>query len=578
MNLSSAHLPEVVELIGELCNEQLDVAGCDRLEQLLLEDEQCLRFYIEYVDQHGLLQIRSPGVKKQSAGRFWGRTDGDGWEQTVAGQLPVGLTLDGLLAASELADSNTSPPPARANSPPPSHTIVVHVPGLTTSSWLSRAHVFAVLAATLLNLAFVAVIMLLLRPHERAPNADGRDSLMAEDRQRRSNARGQIHEFARVATLTVAENCRWDVSDPADGGRYQRALGKGSRLREGEQLGLVSGTAEIVFDDGANLVLEGPSRLEIDSAGSARLARGKLLAKVPARAVGFTIETESARMVDLGTEFGVECNSQGRTQLVVFRGEVEFTAIENHGGDRVLGKSQRVTAGRAIQARLAANGNPEVQAIPFDAKSIASVANLRPMMHSGGKPVVVPLTSGNLLIEPTIVAVNSEHPGGSSGRRAGANVVNGSGLKAGKSGILGATDSTHDSGQNTVWHQSTLDNGAETFISFNLGGLYDLQVTRIWNLNQVDELGNVTTQNGAKDIEILVSTDDFNYRPLTAIKLNEARGTPTEPAQDFATPASGIKYVKFVIPTGYGASGQGFKGLAEVRFEGRSVSGPDESK
>ena len=52
------------------------------------------------------------------------------------------------------------------------------------------------------------------------------------------------------------------------------------------------------------------------------LKRGKLTAKVAGRAKGFTVETPSATLVDLGTEFAADVDRDGNGEVHVFRGEV----------------------------------------------------------------------------------------------------------------------------------------------------------------------------------------------------------------------------------------------------------------
>jgi hypothetical protein len=71
------------------------------------------------------------------------------------------------------------------------------------------------------------------------------------------------------------------------------------------------------------LVIEGPADWTIDGDNNATLKRGKLVATVPKQAVGFTVVTPTARLVDLGTEFGVRVSDGGSTELLVLRGAVD---------------------------------------------------------------------------------------------------------------------------------------------------------------------------------------------------------------------------------------------------------------
>jgi len=71
-------------------------------------------------------------------------------------------------------------------------------------------------------------------------------------------------------------------------------------------------------------------------------------------------------------------------------------------------------------------------------------------------------------------------------------------------------------------------------------------------------------------VRISVSTDNITFTILGTNTLNEAGNTQAEPAQDFSTPASAIRYVKVEPLNGYGA---GWNGLSAVRFV---VAGPQQ--
>lgn len=139
---------------------------------------------------------------------------------------------------------------------------------------------------------------------------------------------------------------------------------------------------------------------------------------------------------------------------------------------------------------------------------------------------------------------------------------------AGEPGLSGpgyATD-THDSGEDDVWHHASGDNNP--FVTLDLGANYNLLITRIWNLNQGQ---NTDNQNGAKDVRISTSADNVTFTILETNTVAEGPGgTNNEWAQDFSTPASGIRYVKLEPLDGYGGSGD-WRGLGAVRFV---VAGP----
>jgi len=84
------------------------------------------------------------------------------------------------------------------------------------------------------------------------------------------------------------------------------------------------GYLEIAFDYGATVILEGPCEFACRSNGSMELNYGRSYAFVPQEASGFTIQTPSSRVVDLGTEFGVEVEPNGSSSVSVFRGQTRL--------------------------------------------------------------------------------------------------------------------------------------------------------------------------------------------------------------------------------------------------------------
>jgi hypothetical protein len=113
--------------------------------------------------------------------------------------------------------------------------------------------------------------------------------------------------------------------DDASGRFGHVALSQGLRLAEGV-LELDRGFAEITFDSGAEVTLEGPARLRLESDNKACLALGRASAHVPEPARGFVIHTPSSYIRDLGTAFAVEVRDGRGTDLQVLEGKVEVSA------------------------------------------------------------------------------------------------------------------------------------------------------------------------------------------------------------------------------------------------------------
>ncbi|MBA4065834.1 MAG: iron dicitrate transport regulator FecR [Isosphaera sp.] len=139
------------------------------------------------------------------------------------------------------------------------------------------------------------------------------------------------------AKLTDAGGCTWQSGTlpTADGSR----LGAG-RLR------LAEGVARIVFDNGAELRLEGPADLELLAGDRCRLRAGRLVARCPEAAHGFVVETPTAAVRDFGTEFGVSVGDD-RADVQVFSGRVDVTHGAGRVEELVTGRGMRFTADRA---------------------------------------------------------------------------------------------------------------------------------------------------------------------------------------------------------------------------------------
>ncbi|HZM03387.1 MAG TPA: LamG-like jellyroll fold domain-containing protein [Candidatus Saccharimonadales bacterium] len=118
-----------------------------------------------------------------------------------------------------------------------------------------------------------------------------------------------------VAQVTGSKDSRWAA--PAG------ALKLGERLSAGQRVELASGFAELTFDSGARVVLEGPASLEINSSLHATLHKGVLKANVPPEAIGFHVSDAAVDVVDLGTEFTMIADPSGATDVLVLKGKVE---------------------------------------------------------------------------------------------------------------------------------------------------------------------------------------------------------------------------------------------------------------
>ncbi|MDB6165884.1 MAG: FecR family protein [Lacunisphaera sp.] len=136
---------------------------------------------------------------------------------------------------------------------------------------------------------------------------------------------------AFVARLSAAKQTQWAGTG---------VLPPGAPLRKGQLLELVSGFAEITFDSGARVVLEGPSSLVINSAWDSTLRHGTLKATVPPQAVGFRVSNPSVEVTDLGTEFTMVADASGATEVLVLKGEIEAAPRSPEDSDTILMKEK----------------------------------------------------------------------------------------------------------------------------------------------------------------------------------------------------------------------------------------------
>jgi ferric-dicitrate binding protein FerR (iron transport regulator) len=148
---------------------------------------------------------------------------------------------------------------------------------------------------------------------------------------------------AVVATIGEVVDVVW----MQDGGSYVM----GDTVFPGH-ICLQSGLIRLSYRHGVIVTIEGPADYEILTHDTGVLHKGRLAAFVPEGAEGFRVSTPSAKVVDLGTEFGLTVSDNGETELSVFDGKVELTPTAPLGTKQVVesGLAYRVdTQGKTHQ-------------------------------------------------------------------------------------------------------------------------------------------------------------------------------------------------------------------------------------
>ena len=136
---------------------------------------------------------------------------------------------------------------------------------------------------------------------------------------------------------------------------------------------LEAGQAVVRLGSGVELTLLGPLELEVRDAMSVRLAGGRLLAKVPPVASGFTVRTRELEVWDIGTVFGVSAEA-GRSDVFVFGGSVQVSETSGEPVDLCeAGEGVYVVLG-SRPVKVAADW-PEARGVFAEVRGAAALAD-----------------------------------------------------------------------------------------------------------------------------------------------------------------------------------------------------------
>jgi hypothetical protein len=317
-------------LLDALRDERLTETQWERLQEILRDDQAARR---EYVAQMGAI-----------ASLIWRwRDQPKDVDESATPTLPDGLR----------SPDNTPPlvfdgdlPPLGGQSPlapdGPSSSLMNFIADCfrAPNAWIGRTLVVALLLVVGGGVA--ALLFIGNTPNAHPPVAGGsvQESTPAPQE---SESLPETPIF--IARITDLHHARWQQGEE---------LLLGSPIAIGQTLKLAAGLAEITFDNGARVLLEGPAEFVLDSRGQASLIFGQLTANVPEQAIGFTIQTPMVNVVDLGTEFGVRVSQKGLTDVAVFSGQVVATpldaGLDSSRSIRVLADEvRRFWAGPAVE-------------------------------------------------------------------------------------------------------------------------------------------------------------------------------------------------------------------------------------
>jgi hypothetical protein len=143
-----------------------------------------------------------------------------------------------------------------------------------------------------------------------------------------------------VASVTNFSNATWG------NGRDYKVR---DTLDEHQQLELLTGTAQISMVCGADIVLQAPCTIVLETDDLVVLKRGKLTAQAAKWATGFVVETAGLRITDLGTRFAVSADSSGIAEAHVLAGKVLAEPTKVQGPRR---SSMLLNSGQAIRVSV----------------------------------------------------------------------------------------------------------------------------------------------------------------------------------------------------------------------------------
>jgi len=151
---------------------------------------------------------------------------------------------------------------------------------------------------------------------------------------------------AIAAKLEFSEDAIWSMKGVADG-----------KVRNGEELDLIQGRAELVLATGAVALIEGPAKLRVDNSEEIFLKEGRGFFRLTRKDARLEVATPSLLAVDLGTAFGISASRDKPDELQVTEGKVRLmVGGEQKGADLVAGDGARVDAGAKVE-RFEVEGN-----------------------------------------------------------------------------------------------------------------------------------------------------------------------------------------------------------------------------
>jgi len=285
--MESQNVPDRLdELLERLCEDQLDGVEFDELARLLTESPENRTRYLDYIELHSAL-----------------------WQGLSTGQPDLTASVPCTVAAEQVANGPnvTSCPTVR-----PIRSVLLVAAG-----------------ACAMAVSILVIVGLFRLTSGQATTTPP------------SHIAGDIVPEATddgIAVLTRAAGVQWTS---------EASFAVGDTVPPGE-IAIGAGLLELEFYSGAALILEGPAELNLVSKELCLCRSGKVRVHVPRQARGFTVLSPNVKLVDLGTEFGMEVKPSVKTEVHVFEGKVE---LYPSGNQNAQDTGEEITAGEAVCIR-----------------------------------------------------------------------------------------------------------------------------------------------------------------------------------------------------------------------------------
>lgn len=144
-----------------------------------------------------------------------------------------------------------------------------------------------------------------------------------------------VNRVVYVGTIGAQHDCVWQGDSAViTGGRFSS-----------RKLSLTSGVAELMFDSGTNVILEGPCEFQVVDFDTAHLLTGSVVVHVTELSDGFVLSTPEATIIDEGTEYAVTLDEEA-AEVHVFAGAIRWEPISKDDAPATE-RTERIETGEA---------------------------------------------------------------------------------------------------------------------------------------------------------------------------------------------------------------------------------------